>query len=132
MSRVSHSITILQLPEDILGLIFSKLWRIKAKGIPLTCRLFSYVLKSPRYFTGWRRFTIRIQDTPNMLRRYTTNSHITSFAPVSEPKYAIVKYDHLDTVADLLDRLKSHVAECSEHFIALWPQSSRYGHYFSR
>ncbi len=91
------------LPKDVLGLIFSHLWRIDATGVPLTCRLFAFVLKSKRYFKGWKAFTITIQDMPIALRGY----HDLNTAPLSPPQFAIVKYDHFDTMADLLQRFVS-------------------------
>jgi hypothetical protein len=39
----ASEMTITNLPKDILGLIFSQLW--DATGVPLTCKLFAFILK---------------------------------------------------------------------------------------
>jgi hypothetical protein len=94
---------IANLPKDILGLVFSQLWRIDATGVPLTCKLFAFVLRSKRYFKGWKAFTITIQDMPNALRRYQD----FDTSPLSPPHSVVVKYDHFDKMHDLLNRFVS-------------------------
>jgi len=49
-------LSILDLPKDLLGVIFSWLWRIEAKGVPLTCKMFHGILNSKRWFKGWKMF----------------------------------------------------------------------------
>jgi hypothetical protein len=88
---------ICDLPKDVLGLVFSQMWRIDATGVPLTCRLFAFVVKSKRYFKGWKAFTITIQDMPNALRRYEDVGNA-----LSHTQFKVVKYDHYNTMADLL------------------------------
>jgi hypothetical protein len=88
---------IANLPKDILGLVFSQMWRIDATGVPLTCKLFAFVVKSKRYFKGWKAFTITIQDMPNALRRYEDVGNA-----LSHTQFKVVKYDHYNTMADLL------------------------------
>jgi hypothetical protein len=103
-AHTSQKMTFTNLPKDILGLIFSNLWRIDATGVPLTCRLFAFVLQSKRYFKRWKAFTITIQDMPNALRRYDLDTMTPSS---SAPHSAVVEYDHFDTMADVLQRFIS-------------------------
>jgi hypothetical protein len=76
--------------------------RVDATGVPLTCQLFACILKSTRYFKGWKAFTITILDMPNSLRGYRDPGN-----PLSNSQFAVVKYDHFDTMADLLQRFVS-------------------------
>jgi hypothetical protein len=72
------------LPKDLHGLIFSFLWRIEAKGVPLTCKLFLSIIKSPKWFKGWRMFKTRF--------------HNQELSPID--------YDHFDTFDMVLSRFK--------------------------
>ena len=74
----------MNLPKDLHGLIFSFLWRIEAKGIPLTCKLFHSIIKSPRWFKGWRMFKTRF--------------HNQELSPI--------EYDHFDTFDMVLSRFQ--------------------------
>ena len=78
---------ILSLPKDLLGVIFSFLWRIDAKGIPLTCKLFHFILVSPRWFKGWKMFQALIECKP----------------PAEK---ILVEYDHFDTFKMILARVQ--------------------------
>ena len=80
---------ILSLPKDLLGVIFSFLWRIEAKGIPLTCKLFHFILVSPRWFKGWKMFQAHIEFKP-------------------PAKKLFVEYDHFDTFKMFLARVQKH------------------------
>jgi hypothetical protein len=75
---------IVNLPEDLVKYIFTFIWRYDVKGIPLTCKIFHQIVNSPRYFKGWKSFTITIRS------------------PYSQG--ARVKYDHFDTLSVLLQR----------------------------
>ena len=74
----------MNLPKDLPGLIFSILWRIEAKGIPTTCKLFHSIIKSPRWFKGWRMFKTRFHN----------------------PEFSPIDYDHFDTFDMVLSRFK--------------------------
>jgi hypothetical protein len=84
---------ILSLPKDLLGVIFSFLWRIEAKGIPLTCKLFHFILVSPRWFKGWKMFQAHIES----------ELCIECKPPA---KKLFVEYDHFDTFKILLARVQ--------------------------
>jgi hypothetical protein len=107
---------ICDLPKDVLGLIFSQMWRIDATGVPLTCRLFAFVLKSKRYFKEWKAFTITIQDMPNALRKY---QYLDTTHPFTS-QIATVKYDHFDTMANLLQRIFEEKEFDSKNIRALY------------
>jgi hypothetical protein len=111
----------LKLPKDILGLIFSKLYKIEAKGIPLTCKLFSLILSSKRYFPqSFKSFSITIQELPLSLHfslldaakkalQQTENTQVKSDVVAflkRKPKSTTVIYDHYDTLASLLQRFR--------------------------
>jgi len=71
--------TILSLPKDLLGVIFSCLWRIEAKGIPLTCKLFHFILVSPRWFKGWKMFQAVIECKPPAEKLFIAYDHFDTF-----------------------------------------------------
>jgi hypothetical protein len=110
----------LRLPKDILGFIFSKLYKIEAKGVPLTCKLFHLTLSSRRYFTSFKSFSITIQELPWSLHfsllnaatkalQQSENPHTTSSIAEflkKQPKSVTVKYDHYDTLQTLLQRFR--------------------------
>jgi hypothetical protein len=113
----------LRLPKDILGFIFSKLYKIEAKGVPLTCKLFHFTLTSRRYFTSFKSFSITIQELPLSLHfslldaakaLQHTNEHTNESDVKSDvveflkkqPRSVTVNYDHYDTLQTLLQRFR--------------------------
>jgi hypothetical protein len=116
----------LTLPKDILGLIFSKLYKIEAKGVPLTCKLFSLILSSKRYFPqSFKTFSVTIQELPlclhfslleaakkvlhhhhHQLQHAHTPASITVAFLERLPRSVTVKYDHYDTLESLLQRFR--------------------------
>ena len=101
------------LPKDVLGLIFRKLWRRDAKGIPTTCKLFHTILTSKRWFKGWQQLKITIQDLPDIvfesLQQAAVIANFSNYQILPKPKNIQVKYDHLDTSLSVLQRLNSEL-----------------------
>ena len=88
--------SILELSNDILGVIFSYMWRNEAKGVILACKRFNEVIRSKRYFSqGWKTCHIMVQNIP---LKYTDSSSVIF--------KTILDYDHLDTMEILLKRFK--------------------------
>ncbi len=139
-----NHMSILSLPKDILAVIFSKLWRIEAKGVPLTCKMFSQVISSRRYFNNnFKHFTIRIQQLPDSLARSLLRaaekvdlSHFrdaeankaNAQSMLKHPKSAIVKYDHFDTPNTLLNRFQQENEttwpDCKKACLSLYANSA--------
>ncbi len=108
----------LRLPKDVLGLIFSKLYKIEAIGVPLTCRLFHFIVSSQRYFESFQTFSITIQELPLCLhfsildaakKALQSNESAHTKSSLEEflkrtPRSVTVKYDHYDTLQSLLQR----------------------------
>ena len=82
--HLNKNFIMMNLPKDLHGLIFSFLWRIEAKGVPLTCKLFYMIIKSPRWFKGWRMFKTRFHN----------------------PEFSPIEYDHFDAFDTVLSRFQ--------------------------
>jgi hypothetical protein len=110
----------LRLPKDVLGLIFSKLYKIEAKGVPLTCKFFYLTLSSTRYFQSFKFFSITIQELPLCLHfslqtaakkalhqseDTQTKSSVAAFLQRTL-RSVTVNYDHYDTLQSLLQRFR--------------------------
>ena len=94
----------MNLPKDLHGLIFSFLWRIEAKGIPLTCKLFHSIIKSPRWFKGWRMFKTRFHN----------------------PEFSPTEYDHFDTFDMVLSRFQEKNPQSKvQSFYTINPTNNR-------
>lgn len=96
------------LPNDILGLIFSQLWRVEAKGIPLSCKRFLEILTSKRYFKGWQHFTITVTNTTHHFRQIPSFKLIEKTPNNKKTINETVTYDHFDTFSSVLEKFNLH------------------------
>jgi hypothetical protein len=94
--------SIVLLPKDVLATIFSQLWRIEAKGVVLTCKLFYHVVSSQRFLNlNFKHFTIAIiQGAPVSKRSFICTVRN------QEIETCILKYDHFDTFFSLLSKVQ--------------------------
>jgi hypothetical protein len=95
--------SIVSLPKDVLAMIFSHLWRIEAKGVVLTCKLFYQVVSSQRFFeSNFKHFTIAI-----IQGAHTAKLNFICTARNQDIETCILKYDHFDTFSSLLSKVQS-------------------------
>jgi hypothetical protein len=95
--------SILSLPKDVLAMVFSQLWRIEAKGVPLTCKLFHQVISSQRFLSlKFKHFAITIQVTP-------ASDHSARVANVLDQNNEtfMLESDHCDTLSSLLFKVQN-------------------------
>ncbi len=103
--------TILSLPKDVLAMVFSQLWRIEARGVPLTCKLFHQVISSQR--SNFRHFTITIQVTSAI------SKHPSIHVAQQNAETFILEYDHFDTLSSLLSKVQNKESS-STHMKSLY------------
>jgi hypothetical protein len=100
------------LPKDVLAMVFSHLWRIEAKGVPLTCKLFHEVVSSQRFFeSNFKHFTIAIIQSAHTAKR--------GFISARNQETFLLKYDHFDTFSSLLAKVQSKDSS-SSHIRSLY------------
>jgi hypothetical protein len=110
-----------KLPKDLLGLIFKNLWRKDAKALPTTCKLFLLILTSKRWFKGWQKMDIIIQELPNGMHEALQQAAIKAnkhnpnipLIIIPLPRRITLQYDHLDTVSNVLLKFKNLIVTTS-------------------